>query len=121
MLSCLSVSGSYWRGDEHNKQMQRIYGISFPKKKMLDDYHSFFLKRQKEEIIGNLVNSLIYYSVHEEAGAGLIYWHPKGARIRMEIENYWRDAHLKNGYELLYSPHMGKELALGNKWSSRFL
>jgi threonyl-tRNA synthetase len=46
--------------------------------------------------------------VHEEAGAGLIYWHPKGARIRMEIENYWREAHLQNGYELLFSPHIGK-------------
>ncbi|MCK7524521.1 MAG: hypothetical protein MZV64_46305 [Ignavibacteriales bacterium] len=51
---------------------------------------------------------MILFSVHEEAGAGLIYWHPKGARIRLEIENFWRRCTFKNGYELLYSPHMGK-------------
>ncbi len=106
-VKLLSVSGSYWRGDEHKKQMQRIYGISFPKKKMLDDY-IHFLEEAKRRDHRKLGKQLDLFSVHEEAGAGLIYWHPKGARIRMEIENYWRDAHLKNGYELLYSPHMGK-------------
>jgi len=106
-VKLLSVSGSYWRGDEHNKQMQRIYGISFPKKKMLDDY-IHFLEEAKRRDHRKLGKQLDLFSVHEEAGAGLIYWHPKGARIRMEIENYWREAHLQNGYELLYSPHMGK-------------
>jgi len=106
-VKLLSVSGSYWRGDEHNKQMQRIYGISFPKKKMLDDY-IHFLEEAKRRDHRKLGKQLDLFSVHEEAGAGLIYWHPKGARIRMEIEDYWRAAHLQNGYELLYSPHMGK-------------
>ncbi len=106
-VKLLSVSGSYWRGDEHNKQMQRIYGISFPKKKMLDDY-IHFLEEAKKRDHRKLGKQLDLFSIHEEAGAGLIYWHPKGARIRMEIEDYWREAHLQNGYELLYSPHMGK-------------
>jgi threonyl-tRNA synthetase len=106
-VKLLSVSGSYWRGDEHNKQMQRIYGISFPKKKMLDEY-IHFLEEAKRRDHRKLGKQLDLFSVHEEAGAGLIYWHPKGARIRMEIENYWREAHMQNGYELLYSPHMGK-------------
>jgi threonyl-tRNA synthetase len=87
--------------------MQRIYGISFPKKKMLDDY-LIFLEEAKKRDHRKLGKQLDLYSIHEEAGAGLIYWHPKGARIRLEIENFWREAHLKNGYEVLYSPHMGK-------------
>ena len=103
----LNISGSYWRGDEKNKQMQRIDGISFPKKKMLDDY-LIFLEEAKKRDHRKLGKQLDLYSIHEEAGAGLIYWHPKGARIRSEIENFWREAHLKNGYEVLYSPHMGK-------------
>lgn len=103
----LNISGSYWRGDEKNKQLQRIYGISFPKKKMLDDY-LLFLEEAKKRDHRKLGKQLDLYSIHEEAGAGLIYWHPKGARIRLEIENFWREAHLKSGYEVLYSPHMGK-------------
>ncbi len=106
-VKLLNISGSYWRGDEHNKQLQRIYGISFPKKKMLDD-HLLFLEEAKKRDHRKLGKQLDLFSIHEEAGAGLIYWHPTGARIRLEIENYWREAHLQNGYELLYSPHMGK-------------
>ncbi len=106
-VKLLTVSGSYWRGDEKNKQLQRIYGITFPKKKMLDE-HLAFLEEAKKRDHRKLGKQLDLFSVHEEAGAGLIYWHPKGARIRLEIEDYWRKAHLDNGYELLYSPHMGR-------------
>jgi threonyl-tRNA synthetase len=106
-VKLLTVSGSYWRGDEHNKRMQRIYGISFPKKKMLDDY-LLFLEEAKKRDHRKLGKQLDLFSLHEEAGAGLVYWHPKGARIRNTIETFWRAAHLANGYELLYSPHMGK-------------
>ncbi len=106
-IKLLNISGSYWRGDEHNKQLQRIYGISFPKKKMLDDYLQL-LEEAKKRDHRKLGKQLDLFSTHEEAGAGLIYWHPKGARIRLEIEDYWRKAHLDNGYEILYSPHMGK-------------
>ena len=106
-VKLLNISGSYWRGDEKNKQLQRIYGITFPKKKMLDDY-LLMLEEAKKRDHRKLGKALDLFSVHEEAGAGLIYWHPKGARIRLEVEDFWRKAHLENGYELLYSPHMGK-------------
>lgn len=106
-VKLLSVSGSYWRGDEKNKRMQRIYGITFPKKKMLED-HLAFLEEAKKRDHRKLGKQLDLFSIHEEAGAGLIYWHPKGARIRNTIETFWRAAHLKNGYDILYSPHMGK-------------
>ncbi len=106
-VKLLNISGSYWRGDEKNKQLQRIYGITFPKKKMLDDY-LFMLEEAKKRDHRKLGKALDLFSVHEEAGAGLIYWHPKGSRIRLEVEDFWRKAHLENGYELLYSPHMGK-------------
>jgi threonyl-tRNA synthetase len=106
-VKLLNISGSYWRGDEHNKQLQRIYGISFPKKKMLEDY-LVFLEEAKKRDHRKLGKQLDLFSTHEEAGAGLIYWHPKGARVRLEIENFWRKAHLDNGYEVVYSPHMGK-------------
>lgn len=106
-VKLLNISGSYWRGDEHNKQLQRIYGVSFPKKKMLED-HLLFLEEAKKRDHRKLGKQLDLFSTHEEAGAGLVYWHPKGARVRLEIEDFWRKAHLENGYELLYSPHMGK-------------
>lgn len=106
-VKLLNISGSYWRGDEKNKQLQRIYGITFPKKKMLDEY-LLMLEEAKKRDHRKLGKALDLFSVHEEAGAGLIYWHPKGARIRLEVEDFWRKAHLENGYELLYSPHMGK-------------
>jgi len=106
-LKLLSVSGSYWRGDEKNKSMQRIYGVSFPKKKMLDE-HLELLEEAKRRDHRKLGKQLDLFSIHEEAGAGLIYWHPKGARIRNEVENFWRQMHLDNGYDLLYSPHIGK-------------
>jgi threonyl-tRNA synthetase len=103
----LSVSGSYWRGDEKNKRMQRIYGISFPKKKMLDDYLTF-LEEAKKRDHRKLGKQLDLFSIHDEAGAGLVYWHPKGARIRHEIEKFWKEAHFENGYDIVYSPHVGK-------------
>lgn len=106
-LKLLSVSGSYWRGDEKNKQLQRIYGVSFPKKKMLEDY-LLFLEEAKKRDHRKLGKQLELFSIQEETGAGLIYWHPKGARVRNTIETFWREQHLANGYELLYTPHIGK-------------
>ncbi len=109
----LSVSGSYWRGDEKRARMQRIYGISFPKQKMVDDYIEF-LEEAKKRDHRKLGKQLDLFSIHEEAGAGLIYWHPKGARVRNEIEDFWKKEHLKSGYDLLYSPHVGKS----NLWET---
>ncbi len=105
----LSVSGSYWRGDEHNKQMQRIYGVSFPKKKMLED-HLAFLEEAKKRDHRKLGKQLDLFSIHEESGPGLIFWHPRGAVVRNEIENFWKKEHFKGGYDLLYTPHVGRSL-----------
>jgi len=106
-VKLLSVSGSYWRGDENRKMLQRIYGISFPNQKDIDRFIKN-LEEAKRRDHRKLGKELDLFSIHEEAGAGLIYWHPKGARIRLEIEDYWKKAHLNNGYEVLYSPHIGK-------------
>jgi threonyl-tRNA synthetase len=106
-IKLLSVAGAYWRGDSDRKMMTRIYGITFPKKQMLDDYLNF-LEEAKKRDHRKLGKELDLFSMHDEAGPGLIYWHPKGARIRMEIEDFWRKEHLKNGYEILYTPHVGR-------------
>ncbi|MBU1098935.1 MAG: threonine--tRNA ligase [Bacteroidetes bacterium] len=106
-VKLLSISGSYWRGDEKNKSLQRIYGVSFPKKKMLEE-HLELLEEAKKRDHRKLGKELDLFTVQEEAGAGLIYWHPKGARVRHEIEDFWRKEHLRSGYELLYTPHIGK-------------
>jgi threonyl-tRNA synthetase len=102
-----SVAGAYWRGDEKNKMLQRIYGTAWETKAELDAYLKKLEEIEKRDH-RRLGKDLDLYSVHEEAGAGLIYWHPKGARIRLAIEDFWRSEHLKNGYELLYTPHVGK-------------
>ncbi|MCX7796125.1 MAG: threonine--tRNA ligase [bacterium] len=104
----LSTSGAYWRGDEHNPMMQRIYGTSFYKKEELDNYLAFLeeAKRGDHRILGR---ELDIYSTHEEVGPGLIFWHPNGAIIRNTIENFWRKEHIKRGYELVYTPHIASE------------
>jgi threonyl-tRNA synthetase len=102
-----SIAGAYWRGDEKNKMLQRIYGTAWESKADLDA-HLKKLEEIEKRDHRRLGRELDLYSIHEEAGAGLIYWHPKGARIRMAIEDFWRKEHVKNGYELLYTPHVGK-------------
>lgn len=102
-----AVAGAYWRGDSSRNMMTRIYGITFPKKKMLEEWAALREEAEKRDH-RKLGRQLDLFSLHEEAGPGLVYWHPKGARIRMEIENFWRNEHLKNGYEILYTPHVGK-------------
>ena len=103
----LSIAGAYWRGKETNPMLTRIYGTAWKNPKELRLY-----LKQREEMEKRdhrkLGKALDLYSTHEEAGPGLIYWHPKGARIRLAIEDYWRDVHYRNGYELLYTPHVGK-------------
>lgn len=104
----LSVAGSYWRGDEQKPMLTRIYGTAFPTKKELDQ----FLKRQEEAEKRDhrkLGRELDLFSIHQEAaGGGLIVWHPKGAIIRKVIEDYWRQRHLEEGYDLVFAPHIGK-------------
>ncbi|MCS7180269.1 MAG: threonine--tRNA ligase, partial [bacterium] len=101
----LFVSSSYWRGDEKRESMQRIYGISFETKEELENYLKF-LEEAKERDHRVLGKKLDLYSIHPEYGPGLIFWHPKGAIVRKIIEDFWKEVHLNNGYELVYTPHI---------------
>ena len=103
----LSVSGAYWKGDEQGKQLQRIYGAVFFTKKDLKDYLTL-LEEAKKRDHRKLGTELDLFSFHEDLGAGLILWHPKGAAIRHVIESYWREEHLKDGYDFLCTPHLAK-------------
>ena len=100
-----SVAGAYWRGDETQPQLQRIYGSAWETPEQLQAYLT-----QKEEAKRRdhrkLGQALDLFSIQEAAGGGLVFWHPKGARMRLLIEDYWRQAHLQGGYELLYTPHI---------------
>jgi len=100
-----SVAGSYWRGDENNAQLQRIYGTAWETQEQLAEY-----QRRKQEALRRdhrrLGTDLNLFSIEDEAGAGLVFWHPRGARMRLLIENLWRDLHFEAGYELLYTPHV---------------
>jgi threonyl-tRNA synthetase len=103
----LSIAGAYWRGDEKNRMLQRIYGTAFEKDKDLKEYLSF-LEEVKKRDHRKLGRELDLFSVNDEIGAGLILWHPNGATIRRAIEDFWRDEHAKGDYKLLYTPHIAK-------------
>jgi len=106
-IKLLKTSGAYWRGDEKNKMLQRIYGISFPSSKELKKYlHD--LEEAKKRDHRKLGKELDLYSISDEIGAGLVLWHPNGARMRSIIEQYWKDKHFKAGYEIVNTPHIGK-------------
>ncbi|MDO8885547.1 threonine--tRNA ligase [Candidatus Oleimmundimicrobium sp.] len=103
----LSVAGAYWRGDEKRPMLQRIYGTVFNDSKKLEEY----LYKQKEATRRDhrkLGKELDLFSIHDDFGAGLVLWHPKGALIRKIIEDFWRDEHLKRGYEMVMTPHIAK-------------
>ena len=106
-LKLLSSAGAYWRGDERNPMLQRIYGTSFPSQKALDQ-HLTKLEEIKRRDHRKLGKELDLFSIQDETGPGLILWHPKGALVRLLIENFWREQHIKNGYELVYSPHVAR-------------
>lgn len=103
----LTSAGAYWRGDERNPMLQRIYGTSFPSQAELDA-HLEKLEEIKRRDHRKLGKELDLFSLQDETGPGLILWHPKGSLIRLLIENFWRDQHVKNGYELVYSPHIAR-------------
>jgi threonyl-tRNA synthetase len=100
-----SVAGAYWRGDETKAQLQRIYGTAWETADQLSEH-----RRRKEEALRRdhrrLGKDLDLFSIEDEAGAGLVFWHPRGARMRLLIEDFWRQAHFEGGYELLYTPHV---------------
>ena len=101
-IKLLSVAGAYWRGDEKNKMLQRIYGISFDKKKNLDEYLEM-LEEAKKRDHRKLGKELDLFSMHEE-GPGFPFFHPKGMIVRNELENFWKAEHEKRGYGEIKTP-----------------
>lgn len=104
-LALESVAAAYWRGDEKKPMLQRIYGTAWETPEQLQAYlqQKAAAKLRDNRKIGQELN---LFSIQEDAGGGLVFWHPRGAAIRYIIEDYWRKAHLESGYELLYTPHV---------------
>ena len=104
-----SVAGAYWRGDETKPMLQRIYGTAWETPEQLQAYNDFKAEaaRRDHRKIGKDLN--LFSLQQDNAGGGLVFWHPKGAHMRHMIETYWKDLHLARGYELLYSPHVAKQ------------
>jgi threonyl-tRNA synthetase len=101
----LSSAGAYWRGDEKNAMLQRIYGTAFWDRKELKNYLNR-LEEAKKRDHRKVGKELDLFSIQEDIGPGLVLWHPKGSRIRRVIEDFWREQHDRYGYELLYTPHI---------------
>ncbi|MEK7329402.1 MAG: threonine--tRNA ligase [Candidatus Eisenbacteria bacterium] len=102
------VAGAYWLGHERNEMLQRIYGTAFATPAEMEAHLQQIeeaLKRDHRK----LGKELDLFSIHEEVGAGLIHWHPRGAMVRHLIEEFWKDEHLKRGYQLVYTPHIASE------------
>jgi len=101
-----NIAGAYWRGDEHRPMLQRIYGVAFNSQPALDEYLKNLEEAAKRD--HRLINKQLgLYTDPEEIGGGLIIYNPKGGRIRAIVEEFWRQEHFNNGYEILYSPHIG--------------
>jgi threonyl-tRNA synthetase len=109
----LSVAGAYWRGDESRPMLQRIYGTVWPSDQELQAYLQRLEEMERRDH-RRLIRDLDLMSLHEQAGAGLAHWHPLGGRIRRVIEEYWYQKHYGGGYEIVYSPHIGK----GELWQT---
>lgn len=103
----LKVAGAYWRGDETRPMLQRIYGTVWSSQEELEAYLDKLDEMEKRDH-RRLGRELELYSVHEEAGAGLIHWHPKGGLVRTLIEDFWREEHYRAGYDIVYTPHIGR-------------
>jgi len=101
------LAGAYWRGDERRPMLTRIYGTAFPTQEALEQ-HLFRLEEAKRRDHRRLGRELDLFSTDDEVGGGLILWHPKGGLVRKLIEDLWREEHLKNGYDIIYTPHVGR-------------
>jgi threonyl-tRNA synthetase len=101
------VAGAYWRGDEKRTMLSRIYGLAFADKKALKKYIQKLKEIEKRDH-RRLIKDLDLISFHDEGGAGLAYWHPKGGQIRVLIEDYWRKRHYEGGYDIVFTPHIGR-------------
>ena len=104
----LSVAGAYWRGDASNKMLTRIYGMAFPDKKQLAA-HLEKLEKARKQDHRFLGKQLELFSLHDDIGPGLIHWHPKAGMIRHLVESFWKEEHLKRGYQIVYTPHIANE------------
>lgn len=109
----LNVAGAYWRGDENQPMLQRIYGTAWRSKNELKGYlaHLEEVAKRDHRVLGKQLN---LFSTHDDIGSGLILWHPKGGIIRKVIESFWEDVHEANGYDFVYTPHIGK----ANLWET---
>jgi len=103
----VSVAGAYWRGDEKRPMLQRIYGVAFTRSVDLEEHLKKLAEAAKRDH-RKLGKELDLFSLHEEAGPGLAYWHPKGATVRQMIEDFWKLEHRRRGYDIVYSPHIAK-------------
>ena len=112
-VKLLTVAGAYWRGDEHRPMLQRIYGTAFESQEALDA-HLARLEEAERRDHRTLGRQLGLFSIHDEIGPGLIVWHPKGGLVRTLIEDYWRELHGRWGYDIVYSPHIGR----GSLWQT---
>ena len=103
----LSVAGAYWRGDERRQMLQRVYGTAFESRKEMKAHLERLeeARRRDHRVLGR---ELDLYSIHEETGPGLTIWHPKGARVRGIVEDLWKRMHFERGYDLVYTPHIGR-------------
>ena len=101
------IAGAYWRGDEHNKMLQRVYGALYPTQEELDVHLESVAEAERRDH-RRLGRELDLFSMHEEYGPGLVYWHPKGARVRIEMEDLWRREHEDAGYDIVFTPHIGR-------------
>jgi len=108
VFKLLRVAGAYWRGDENNDVLQRIYGTAFFDPKALNKYlHD--LEEAKKRDHRKLGRELELFTTQDHIGPGLILWQPKGAQLRRLIEDYWKDEHYRHDYELLYTPHIARQ------------
>ena len=102
-----TIAGAYWRGDEKRPMLQRIYGVAFDTQPELEDYLARLAEASKRDH-RKLGKELDLFSLHDEAGPGLVHWHPKGALVREIIEDFWKKEHRKRGYDIVYTPHIAK-------------
>ena len=106
-VKLVSTAGAYWRGNEHNPMLQRIYGVAFGTQETLDG-HLARLEEMTRRDHRKLGRELDLFSIQDEFGPGLVLWHPKGAVIRREIEDFWKDEHVRRGYDIVYTPHLAR-------------
>ncbi|MEO5988285.1 MAG: threonine--tRNA ligase [Candidatus Eisenbacteria bacterium] len=102
------VAGAYWLGSEKNEMLQRIYGTAFATQAELDA-HVHRIEESLKRDHRRLGKELDIFSIHEEVGAGLVFWHPKGGALRHQMETFWKEEHLKRGYQFVYTPHIASE------------